>query len=409
MEFRIADTFTDSLARLPGQDQKAVKTTAFDLQVNPAQPGLQLHRIEHAKDRSFWSVRVNRDIRLIVHRTEQDMLLCYVDHHDRAYAWAERRRIERHPRTGAAQLVEIRERVEEVAGPWRGAGAGGRGQGASVCPTAGRGPALLWRAGGLARRRAAGRRGRAVRARRAPAAGGGRGAARPRGRCCAESCGGFAGDRGCLRASRRAASLPGHGQRRRAASGAGVSVGALDHLPAPGPARARRAPLRRPGAGRGLGRHWQDRGRPASGGASRPSRPGGAGAGHDLLTAPGARARDQAEAPAGPGPGRFGAGDRGACRWHRLPAVRAVLRRAAQRRLGRSDRERADRGGQGAGRGAVQPSVSADGVADGGRRLAAQELGGLSRHLAARPQDAGGRQAAGGALGGVRARPRASA
>jgi superfamily I DNA/RNA helicase/mRNA-degrading endonuclease RelE of RelBE toxin-antitoxin system len=114
MEFRIADTFTDSLARLPGQEQKAVKTTAFDLQVNPAQPGMQFHRIERAKDPSFWSVRVSRDIRLIVHKTEQSILLCYVDHHDKAYAWAERRRIERHPRTGAAQLVEIRERVEEV-------------------------------------------------------------------------------------------------------------------------------------------------------------------------------------------------------------------------------------------------------------------------------------------------------
>jgi hypothetical protein len=31
MEFRIADTFTDSLARLNGEEQKAVKTTAFDL------------------------------------------------------------------------------------------------------------------------------------------------------------------------------------------------------------------------------------------------------------------------------------------------------------------------------------------------------------------------------------------
>jgi hypothetical protein len=30
MEFRIADTFTDSLARLTGETQKAVKTTAFD-------------------------------------------------------------------------------------------------------------------------------------------------------------------------------------------------------------------------------------------------------------------------------------------------------------------------------------------------------------------------------------------
>ena len=43
MEFRIADTFTDSLARLTGDEQKGVKTTAFDLQINPAQPGLKLH------------------------------------------------------------------------------------------------------------------------------------------------------------------------------------------------------------------------------------------------------------------------------------------------------------------------------------------------------------------------------
>jgi superfamily I DNA/RNA helicase len=114
MEFRIADTFTDSLVRLQGQDQKAVKMTAFDLQINPAHPGLKFHRVERAKDPSFWSVRVNRDIRLIVHRTERSLLLCYADHHDRAYAWAERRRIERHPRTGAAQLVEIRARVEEL-------------------------------------------------------------------------------------------------------------------------------------------------------------------------------------------------------------------------------------------------------------------------------------------------------
>ena len=44
-------------------------------------------------------------------------MLCYVDHHDKAYAWAERRKLETHPKTGAAQLVEIRERVEEIAVP----------------------------------------------------------------------------------------------------------------------------------------------------------------------------------------------------------------------------------------------------------------------------------------------------
>jgi superfamily I DNA/RNA helicase/mRNA-degrading endonuclease RelE of RelBE toxin-antitoxin system len=117
MEFRIADTFTDSLARLNGDEQKAVKTTAFDLQLDPASPGMSFHKLEKAKDRNFWSVRVNDDIRLIVHKTRTSLMLCYVDHHDKAYAWAERRRLETHPKTGAAQFVEIRERVEEIKIP----------------------------------------------------------------------------------------------------------------------------------------------------------------------------------------------------------------------------------------------------------------------------------------------------
>lgn len=117
MNFLLADTFTDSLARLTGDEQKVAKTTAFDLQLNPANPGMQFHKLDKARDRNFWSVRVSADIRLIVHRTEGSLLLCYVDHHDKAYAWAERRKLEAHPTTGAAQLVEIRETVREIAIP----------------------------------------------------------------------------------------------------------------------------------------------------------------------------------------------------------------------------------------------------------------------------------------------------
>jgi len=117
VEFRIADTFTDSLARLTGDEQKAVKTTAFDLQLNPANPGMSFHKLDKAKDKNFWSVRVSSSIRLIVHRTDTSLLLCYVGHHDDAYQWAERRRLEAHPKTGAAQLVEIRETVKEVVVP----------------------------------------------------------------------------------------------------------------------------------------------------------------------------------------------------------------------------------------------------------------------------------------------------
>ena len=79
MELRIADTFTDSLVRLTGEEQKAVKITAFDLQMNPAQPGLQLHKLDKARDPHFLSVRVSRDIRLIVHRTAASLLLCVAD------------------------------------------------------------------------------------------------------------------------------------------------------------------------------------------------------------------------------------------------------------------------------------------------------------------------------------------
>lgn len=115
--FLIADTFTDSLARLTGDEQKAVKTTAFDLQMDPSSPGLSFHKLDKARDKNFWSVRVSSDIRLIVHKTQGSLLLCYADHHDPAYEWAERRKLETHPKTGAAQLVEIRETVQEIVVP----------------------------------------------------------------------------------------------------------------------------------------------------------------------------------------------------------------------------------------------------------------------------------------------------
>ena len=174
--FLIADTFTDSLARLTGDEQKAVKTTAFDLQMDPSAPGLSFHRLDKAKDKRFWSVRVNADIRLIVHRTDTSLLLCYVDHHDRAYAWAERRKLETHPTTGAAQLVEIRESVREIVVPaYVQAEAKPKPHDEAPRRDFGRSAARLRRAGGVAGRRSAGRRGRPARPGRSPAGGSRRG------------------------------------------------------------------------------------------------------------------------------------------------------------------------------------------------------------------------------------------
>ena len=117
MDFRIADTFIASLAKLTGAEQKVVKTKAFDMQLNPANPGLRFHKLGAVRDPNFWSIRISRDIRLIVHRSARSLLLCYVDHHDKAYQWAERRKLETHPKTGAAQLIELREKVQEILVP----------------------------------------------------------------------------------------------------------------------------------------------------------------------------------------------------------------------------------------------------------------------------------------------------
>ncbi len=76
MDSRIADTFTESHVKLTCDEQKAVKTTAFE-QLNPPNPGMKFYRLNNVKDKNFWSVRVSADLRMIVHKTESSLLFCY--------------------------------------------------------------------------------------------------------------------------------------------------------------------------------------------------------------------------------------------------------------------------------------------------------------------------------------------
>lgn len=114
MNLIIASTFQSALSNLNNAEQKAVKLTVFDLHQNLASPSLKFHKIGNAKDANFWSLRVSRDIRLIVHKAKSSILIVYVDHHDKAYKWAESRRIEVHPNTGVTQIVELTEVSREA-------------------------------------------------------------------------------------------------------------------------------------------------------------------------------------------------------------------------------------------------------------------------------------------------------
>lgn len=114
MQFVIADTFTDSLSRLDSQSKGLVATAVFEFKANPEHPSFQMHRLDAVKDKRFWSARVSQDLRFIVHKDGDNTVVCYADHHDAAYAWAERRRLDVNELTGVPQFVIIEERHEEI-------------------------------------------------------------------------------------------------------------------------------------------------------------------------------------------------------------------------------------------------------------------------------------------------------
>ena len=63
------------MSRKPSRPRRLI------LQLNLVNPGMSFHKLDRAKDKNFWSVRVSSDIRLIVHRSVKSLLLSYVDHH----------------------------------------------------------------------------------------------------------------------------------------------------------------------------------------------------------------------------------------------------------------------------------------------------------------------------------------
>ncbi|TNE43151.1 MAG: ATP-dependent helicase [Deltaproteobacteria bacterium] len=112
MSVLIAPQFFSSMAQLTGQEQSQVTNFINTFQSNPTHTGINLHPVQNAK--GLWSGRVNRDLRTILHKDGATWAILYVDHHDDAYRWAERRDIGRHPVTGALQIVESVEVVREV-------------------------------------------------------------------------------------------------------------------------------------------------------------------------------------------------------------------------------------------------------------------------------------------------------
>ncbi len=112
MTVAFARTFLESANRLTLAEQGRVLEFMTKYQLNPAHPSLSLERISNA-DKTLWSGRITQDLRAILVKDGDQTIFLYASHHDDAYSWAERRRFENHPVTGAVQVVEVASAVRE--------------------------------------------------------------------------------------------------------------------------------------------------------------------------------------------------------------------------------------------------------------------------------------------------------
>ncbi len=104
--------FMRSLQALTVQEQGQVTSALMGLAADSRSAGLNIHPIKGA-DQRLRSVRASQDLRIICQFEGDLRILLYADHHDRAYDWSRRHRLDVHPVTGTAQIVETVERVEE--------------------------------------------------------------------------------------------------------------------------------------------------------------------------------------------------------------------------------------------------------------------------------------------------------
>jgi hypothetical protein len=111
----INQSFITAISGFSAQPAKAAWKFVTKFQENPAHPSLKLERIKNAKDKDFWSGRVNDDYRAVIAKKGDTHWLLHVAKHDDAYAWAGRHQLNLNPQTGGMQLTVLPEVFAEHA------------------------------------------------------------------------------------------------------------------------------------------------------------------------------------------------------------------------------------------------------------------------------------------------------
>lgn len=113
----IQDTFLESFAKLPKNEQRRVSKLIQHLRTDPSGNGLNFERCKNALDPNVYSARLSRQYRIILVKPNDEdvLLLVWVDRHDDAYRWAERRQFVANEMTGTLQMWTVQEKKEPEA------------------------------------------------------------------------------------------------------------------------------------------------------------------------------------------------------------------------------------------------------------------------------------------------------
>ena len=86
-------SYIRSLKKLTVQEKGLVQEFIVEFMEDKTGSGISLEPIQRTKNKNLWSGRVNDDLRMILLKNKSEWKMVYVDHHDKAYKWAARKRI----------------------------------------------------------------------------------------------------------------------------------------------------------------------------------------------------------------------------------------------------------------------------------------------------------------------------
>ncbi len=112
----LSDTLLQSLIKLPGKVQKKTREAIAKFRQNPTSLGLNYEKL-NGPDKRLHSIRVDQCYRIILLKSDNSdtYILLWVDKHDDAYKWAKNRTCGVNPETGAIQVVNVTESIDQEA------------------------------------------------------------------------------------------------------------------------------------------------------------------------------------------------------------------------------------------------------------------------------------------------------